>query len=95
MRRITKIDFLENNQLLCLFENQELRVLNLPSLLKDKYGNKILLNENIFKTAKIGDLGEIYWPNMAEMQDENGELQSCAYDISPEFAYFHSTLMEK
>ncbi|MFK7901123.1 MAG: hypothetical protein AB8B61_10250 [Cyclobacteriaceae bacterium] len=66
-----------------------MKVLELKKVLSGKYANKIL-NSTTFPTAKIGQFGEIYWSDIAEMKDENGNTISCAYDLSPEFAYHNS-----
>lgn len=90
MRKIIKIEFNESNQIICHFDNNELRVLDLSNLINDKYINKILSDENVFKSAKIGEFGELFWHNSAEMKDLNGNIIPCEYDISPEFAYYNS-----
>ena len=48
------------------------------------------MDNNTYKAAKIGSFGEIYWENVGEMKDYDGTIIACAYDISPEFAYYHS-----
>ncbi len=95
MRKVIKIELKDNHQIVCCFDNEELRVLDLSSTTNDKYSQKILSDETIFKTAKIGVFGEIYWSNIAEIKDVDGRVQSCNYDISPEFAYFNSTPIDK
>ncbi len=90
MIKIVKIEFLENNKILCLFDNKELRLLNLSEHLNDKYAIKILSNERIFRAAKVGGFGEIFWSDIGEIVELNGAVNVCDYDISPEFAYFNS-----
>jgi hypothetical protein len=41
------------------------------------------LNETIFKNAKLGAFGEIYWPQIVVSKD----VTLMDYDISPEFFY--------
>lgn len=95
MRKIVKIEFNENNQIICHFDNNELRVLNLSKAIKDKYITKIISDEKVFKSAKTGEFGEIYWSDAAEIKDLNGNLIPCEYDISPEFAYYNSQPLAK
>ncbi len=89
-KKIVKIDLVENNQIVCHFDNDELRVLDLSATIKDRYVEKILNNKDVFYSAKIGEFGEIYWADIAEIINLDGSVQSCEYDISPEFAYFNS-----
>ena len=65
-------------------------MLNLSNLIKDKYAIKILNNEAIFKAAKVDEFGEIFWQDVAEIVDLNGEKIACEYDLSPEFVYHNS-----
>lgn len=90
MRKIVEISFDDLNKLICVFDNGEVKLLDLASTLKDRYGKKILSNEAVFKSAQVGEWGEIYWPDLAEITDLNGEKETCNYDISPEYAYAHS-----
>ena len=53
--------------------------------------HKILMPD-FFKTVKIGELGQIYWLDAAQMKDERGNSIKCEYDMSPEFVYHHSIL---
>ncbi len=93
MYKITNIDFLDSYKLLCSFNTGERKVLDLTMALdiSNKYVKK-LINMETFKKAKIGSFGEIYWDGIGEIKDYDGSIISCAYDISPEFAYFNSTL---
>lgn len=70
-------------------------MIDLNKTLKGKYANKILNNEAVFKSALIGDFGEIYWANVAEITDLNGNKTPCEYDMSPEFVYQNSTLLNQ
>ncbi len=90
MKKIVKIDLLEENQIVCHFDNNEARVLKLAESICDKYAHKILSDSEVFKSAKIGSCGEIYWSNVAEIMDLDGEVRQCDYDISPDFAYVNS-----
>ncbi|MDP4680282.1 MAG: DUF2442 domain-containing protein [Cyclobacteriaceae bacterium] len=92
MRKIIDIEPLESFHLLCVFENGERKVLNLNEALdkSNKYVSKILTKE-IFTQAKVGALGQIYWDGIAEIKNLEGKWEPCEYDISPDFAYFHSS----
>ncbi len=93
MIKVTKI--LENKpyKLLCTFNNGETKELDMePIFAKEPSKETIdkLRQPKVFQTATIGSLGQIYWPNAANMLDENGKPTLCEYDISPEFAYHFS-----
>ena len=96
MLKVVEIDYLDDSKLLCKFNNGERRVLDLKKTLnkKDIYA-KIILGSDIVQQAKIGSFGEIFWENAAEIQDLDGSMITCDYDISPEFAYHNSDLIEK
>ncbi len=91
MIKITEISIKEPFKIICTFNTSEIRILDLKKVLdgKNQYAKNIL-DTSVYAKVKIGALGELTWENMAEMKDENGELITCAYDISPEFAYHHS-----
>lgn len=95
MFKITNISILDSFQIQCSFNTGETKLLDLSKSLDttNKFVKK-LMDNNTYKTAKIGSFGEIYWENVGEMKDYNGTIISCEYDISPEFAYFHSTKIE-
>jgi len=91
MIKITEISIKEPFKIICTFNTSEIKILDLKKVLdgRNQYAKKIL-DTSIYAKVKIGEFGELTWENMAKMKDENGELISCAYDISPEFAYHHS-----
>jgi len=95
MNAIINISIKENFRILCSFKNGEQRIFDVPKVLnlEKKFVTKIFKTE-IFKNAKIGSFGEIYWNNVAEMKGLKGEVIPCEYDISPEFIYQNSTLVE-
>ena len=95
MRRIVEISFKGKNQIICRFENDETRILKLATTIKDEQMGKILSNEELFKTAKLGEFGEIYWANMGEITELDGQVKACDYDISPEFAYYNAQPLSK
>ena len=91
MFRLTNITILDAFQIQCSFNTGETKLLDLTTALdtSNKFVKKLLEN-NFYKTAKIGSFGEIYWENVGEMKDYDGKVIACEYDISPEFVYFHS-----
>lgn len=44
---------------------------------------------------QIGEWGELYWSDAAEITLLNGEKEPCNYDISAEFAYHNSVPVNK
>ncbi len=92
---LSKIEFSENGKILCFFANGELRLFNVREKIKDRYIDKIISDNEIFKSAKIGKLGEIYWADMGEIKDLQGNVISCEYDVSPEFIYNNSKVVKK
>jgi hypothetical protein len=91
MIKITKIEFLSSFKILCEFNNKERRILDLKNSLDSNHKLvKNILDTQIFKMAKIGEFGEIYWDNAGEIKELDGKITKCEYDISPEFAYYHS-----
>jgi hypothetical protein len=94
MIKTTKIIEIKPYKILCSFNNGELRQLDLESVLstEDKYVQKIL-TPDVFSKVKIGEFGQIYWENIAEIKDLNGKSIPCEYDLSPEFVYYNSVSM--
>jgi len=92
MIKITRV-FIENPfQLVCEFNNKEVRLLNaLPIFEQQKHLNGVnsLFNKEIFAKVEIGDLGELTWRNIVT-SEYNGVTTCWDYDISPEFAYLNS-----
>jgi hypothetical protein len=81
MFRLTNITILDAFQIQCSFNTGETKLLDLTTALdtSNKFVKKLLEN-NFYKTAKIGSFGEIYWENVGEMKDYDGTV----------IAYFHS-----
>ncbi len=94
MIKLSKIEFSENNEILCFFENGELRLFNVQNSIKDKYVDIIISDDKILKSAQIGEFGEIYWADMGEIKDLDGNVNRCEYDISPEFIYENSIIIQ-
>lgn len=91
MRRIHKIELIGDNKIVCFFKNGEQRLLNLNTVLKDKYGRLVTSDNSTYQKAKIGEFGEIFWNGLAQMKDYDGNYIDCSYDMSAEFAYQNST----
>lgn len=91
MYKIINISFLDDYKIVCHFNNGEVRMLDLSKSLdlSSKFAQKVIENDT-YKKAKIGLFGEILWEEIGEMKDYDGSVIACAYDISPEYAYFHS-----
>ncbi len=94
MVKLSKIEFSENNEILCRFENGELRLFNVRDSIQDRYIDIIVSDNKIFKSAQIGKFGEIYWSDMGEIKDLKGNVILCEYDISPEFVYENSITIQ-
>ena len=86
---ILKIDFYT---IICKFNNGEVKKIEVDKVLStsDPYYAKVL-NTEIFKTVKIGQQGQLYWQNVAQIKELDGTYTACEYDISPEFLYNFST----
>lgn len=92
MLRITEIVEKKNSILLCKFNTGEVKSLNVLPIIenhKNIKGVEKLLDNSIFKTAQIGQFGEIYWPKLITSSHNNEEVV-WNYDISPEYAYYNS-----
>ena len=78
----------------CKFNNGEIRKLdvekNFADKIEDAYVHNIL-TKAVFGSVKIGEIGQLYWENAAQMRDLDGKLVLCEYDMSPEFVYHNST----
>lgn len=88
-----KIEKIKDFTLVIRFENNELKTLNIKALDFSSYSKSIidkLFEKNVFEKVKIGALGQIYWENVATMQDYDGKTIPCEFDISPEYVYLTS-----
>jgi hypothetical protein len=91
MLRLTHIEILNSHSILCVFNSEERRILDVPRVLDtDNPYVKKLLHPSVFVQAKLGSFGEILWEGVAEIRELDGTVSACAYDISPEFVYYHS-----
>ena len=92
MLRVTQISVIPNYNLICKFNSGEIKKLDVLPLIKRHWhltGVECLLNEDIFKNARIGQFGEILWKKIVKTA-YNNEVLYWDYDISPEFAYQNS-----
>jgi len=92
MIRVTQISVITNYNLICKFSSGEIKKLDvLPLIERHRHltGVESLLNEDIFKNARIGQFGEILWEKIVTTAYDN-EVLCWDYDISPEFAYQNS-----
>ena len=81
-------------KVVCKFNTGEIKAIELENIINNAnqfVNKKKLLEEEFFKQAAIGLFGELYWKNAAYFKNENGELISCEYDLSPEFIYHNSS----
>lgn len=86
MIKVTKILNIENRIITCLLNNGIESSINMDSYLqnhKHLKGIEKLYDDIIFKNAKIGKLGEIFWEKIITTE-YNGEINIWDYDISPE-----------
>lgn len=90
MLKIEVIQFLDSHKILCFFNTGEKRVLDICLALNQTNKLVKIVHPDVFRMAKIGLFGEIYWDQIGEIKELDGSISSCVYDISPEFAYHHS-----
>lgn len=86
MVRISKIIDINSFQITGQFNDGQIKRLDVYPLIKNHLylkGVSSLLDETIFKNAKLGEFGEIYWPKIVVSKDAT----LMDYDISPEFFY--------
>ena len=90
--KIQSIKIIDSHKILCVFNTGEMRTLDITHALDST--NKLvkkLENQDVFKNAKLGQFGEIYWEEVGEIRELDGSISSCVYDISPEFVFYNST----
>jgi hypothetical protein len=93
MIRITQIEIIPHYNVICEFNSgvkKKLAVLPIIERHKHLSGVENLLNEDVFKNARIGQFGEIVWEKIVKTEHD-GQLFYWDYDISPEFAFQNST----
>jgi hypothetical protein len=86
MLKIEKIISIEPYEIVSKFNNGETKKLNILPIIQNHIefdGVEKLLDEKIFKTAKLGVFTEIYWKKI--VKTSKNEIWN--YDISPEYFY--------
>ena len=84
-------------EIVCEFNNGEVKKINMEHILKNNTANvntQKLLTPDFFVTVALGELGQLYWNNTAKMKDAQGNYFVCEYDVSPEFIYFNSVSID-
>lgn len=96
MRKIRNIEVMDNYVIRCEFDNGEFRELDITTFMdkNGKYSKKVY-DKAVFSTVKLGEFGQLYWEDIAEMKTLDGEIIPVEYDICPDFAYIHSVALSK
>lgn len=96
MRKIIKIEIMDNYIIRCEFDNGEMRDLDIKTFMdrNGKYSKKVY-DLSVFNKVKLGDFGQIYWDGIAKMRTLDGNLIPTEYDICPDFAYMNSIATSK
>lgn len=84
----------ESFTIVCKFNNGEVRKLEVDKVFANKLDDVYIwkvLTQPVFDLVKIGEFGQLYWENVAQMKDLDGSMIPCEYDMSPEFVYHNST----
>ena len=92
MIKVIEIKKVESYAVECKFNNGISKKLDVYPLIqnhKNLDGIDRLLDEQVFKNVRIGELGELVWDNIIK-SEYNGETTMMNYDISPEFAFVHA-----
>lgn len=87
MIKVTKIISIEPYTVICTLSNGGQYTLDVSPLIRNHSqlnGVKKLLSNDVFRTARIGDMGEITWDNIVETDNITWN-----YDISPEYIYYN------
>lgn len=96
MRKIVKIEVMENYIIRCKFDNGEIRDLDITKFMdrNGKYSGQVY-DKELFSKVKLGEFGQLYWEGIAEMKDAQGNAIPADYDICPDFAYMNSIALSK
>ncbi len=89
MTKVLSIETIEPYFLVCRFNNNSLKKLDILPLIqnhKELNGIEQLMDSETFKKARVGEMGEILWDKIITT-NYNGEEVIWDYDISPEFAF--------
>ena len=93
MIKVNKIIEIKPFYIICQFNTGEIKKIRVDEVLSKQKNVSYLNNvikEPVFSKVKIGELGQLYWENTAEMKDENGKSFACEYDMSAEFVYYNA-----
>jgi hypothetical protein len=96
MLRVVEIIEKTPYTLVCKFNNGVVNKLDILTLIENHKhidGVQNILIESVFNTVRIGEFGEIVW-NKIVKSTQDGEDIYWDYEISPEFAYENSILIE-
>jgi hypothetical protein len=88
MLKINKILKIDTFNITGQFNDGQIKKLDVYPLIQNHLhlkGVNNLLDLSVFKKAKVGDFGEIFWSNIVETKNET----LLDYDISPEYFYFN------
>jgi hypothetical protein len=87
MFKATNILNIDHYQITCRLNEKFVRTIDMLPILehhKNLNGIDKLMNFQKIKEVKIGLMGELYWENIINTDDEVLD-----YDVSPEFTYFN------
>lgn len=93
MIQVTQIVVIDNMSIICELNNGSRRkIAMLPIIEQHQHINGVskLKDSAVLKSAKIGEMGEIYWKNLVL----NSKNEYWNYDISPEFVYLHGEVVD-
>lgn len=93
MIQVTQIVAIDNMTIICELSNGARRKLAmLPIIQQHQHINGVskLKDAEVLKSAKIGEMGEIYWENL--VLNSNNEWWN--YDISAEFVYLQGEVLD-
>ena len=93
MIKVNKIIEVKPFYIICQFNTGEVKKLIVDDVLSKQKNVSYLsnvINSAVFTKVKIGEFGQLYWENAAEMKDEKGKSFACEYDMSPEFVYHNA-----
>ena len=96
MVKIVAIKEISSHTITCMFNDGAIKKVDVKPLLQKHHylkGIDNLYNEDVFKKAKIGEMGEILWEEVITIEDNNQPVK-WNYDISPEFAYYNGELVK-
>lgn len=90
MHHITKIEKVENYKVYCLFDNKEVRSVDFTTMIMNTKSDYILKLKdiNIFNQVKLDLTSKtLYWENLAQMKDYDGQIIPCELDFDPTVLY--------